>query len=63
MSVIINPLLPLWVRNGEKRPPECMKKYFPKEWEEEFMKYGDPSEVGKYFAEEIMKDVRDKLCV
>jgi hypothetical protein len=62
MTVIIfNPPIPDWVRLGEKRPPNWMRKYFPEAWEHEFIRYGEPEEVGKYYGEELMKRMRSKI--
>jgi hypothetical protein len=58
--IVINKFPPEWALNGEPRPPEWMRKYFPDAWEREFIIYGDPVEVGKYFAEETMKQIRQK---
>lgn len=61
--IIINPIPPIWYQMGEKRPPEWMRKYFPKAWEKELFQYGSPGEVGKYFAEETMKRIREDLKI
>jgi hypothetical protein len=57
--IIVNPVPPEWVRCGERRPPEWMHRFFPEAWEREFIQFGDPREVGKYFAEETMKQIRE----
>lgn len=61
MIVIINPPPPYWVKMGMPRPPLWLKKYFPKYWEEQLMKYGAPGEIGKYFAEESLKRIGERL--
>lgn len=59
--IIVNPVPPEWVMQGERRPPEWMHRYFPEAWERELIQYGDPGEVGKYFAEETTKRIRNKF--
>lgn len=59
--IIVNPPPPLWVKRGDPRPPEWMRKWFPKAWEKEFRTYGNPGEIGKYFAEQSMKRMREKF--
>jgi hypothetical protein len=63
MIVIINPAVPEWVKRGDARPSEWLKKYFPNEWEDQLITYGSTFEVGKYFAEEIMRSARESLGV
>jgi hypothetical protein len=57
--ITINSLPPDWVKRGEKYPPNWLKKYFPKKWEDEFMIYGDPIEYIKYhLLEEMLEKER-----
>lgn len=63
MIIIINSPLPLWAQLGEARPPLWLKEYFHKMWRDELMKCGAPREVGKYLAEEIMSDIKDKYTI
>jgi len=55
--IIVNREVPLWVKRGQKRPPQWLRDWFPNRWEKELMTYGKPGEIGKYFAEKSMKRI------